>query len=281
MNLIDFNHEFPDENSCRIHFKEVRDKAGVECKKCGGTHHWWLNSRQMYHCKNCGKRTSLKAGTVLENSKLSFRTWFIAFHLMSSTKKPISALEAQRQIGHKFYEPIWALMHKIRRGMGNQVESVMQFSECDQVFAKIQTFPKGLDPSEIAFEQKIGQPLVTVLVPKCSSNSTMGPQMGIALSSNHALKAKTHQKKERPAKKRNRKLIKILDVPQSIPRKSGPHLAKIYLTVQHLKAILQGVHCGVSRTYLQNYLNEFCFKHAGRNRLFDSILASSAIHWNS
>jgi len=58
---------------------------------------------------------SLKSGTVMENSKLPFQHWFIAMHLMTATKKSISALEVQGQIGHRYYEPIWAMMHKLRR----------------------------------------------------------------------------------------------------------------------------------------------------------------------
>jgi thermostable 8-oxoguanine DNA glycosylase len=40
--------------------------------------------------------------------------------LVTSTKKTFSALEMQKQIGHKFYEPIWEMMHKIRRAMGER-----------------------------------------------------------------------------------------------------------------------------------------------------------------
>jgi hypothetical protein len=37
---------------------------------------------------------------------------------LSSTKKSISALELQRQLGHKRYEPIWAMLQKLRAVMG-------------------------------------------------------------------------------------------------------------------------------------------------------------------
>ena len=40
--------------------------------------------------------------------------------LMSISKKSFSALEMQHMLGHKRYEPIWAMMHKIRAGMGNR-----------------------------------------------------------------------------------------------------------------------------------------------------------------
>ena len=41
-------------------------------------------------------------------------------HLLTATKKSISAAELQRQIGHKRYQPIWELMHKLRSVMGER-----------------------------------------------------------------------------------------------------------------------------------------------------------------
>lgn len=37
---------------------------------------------------------------------------------MTATKKGFSAHEMKRQLGHKRYEPIWAMMKKIRVYMG-------------------------------------------------------------------------------------------------------------------------------------------------------------------
>jgi hypothetical protein len=55
-------------------------------------------------------------------SNLPFRYWFIAIHLLTSTKKSFSAAELQRQLGHKRYEPIWTLLHKLRVVMGKRDE---------------------------------------------------------------------------------------------------------------------------------------------------------------
>lgn len=70
--------------------------------------------------QNCHSRQGLRAGTVMENTNLPIRYWLMAIHLMSVTKKGFSALEMQRLIGHKRYEPIWYMMHKIRRIMGKR-----------------------------------------------------------------------------------------------------------------------------------------------------------------
>ena len=37
---------------------------------------------------------------------------------MTFSKKGISAKALQRQLGHKYYEPIWMMMHKLREAMG-------------------------------------------------------------------------------------------------------------------------------------------------------------------
>lgn len=39
-------------------------------------------------------------------------------HLLKATKKGIPALELQRQLGHKWYEPVWYLLHKLWLVMG-------------------------------------------------------------------------------------------------------------------------------------------------------------------
>lgn len=120
MKFIDFHKHFPDEASCKATFKLIREKEGVFCKKCGCKDHYWLKSKELYECKACGFRMSVKSGTVMENSKLPFQYWFLAMHLLTASKKTISALEMQRQIGHKFYEPVWAMLHKLRRSMSKR-----------------------------------------------------------------------------------------------------------------------------------------------------------------
>lgn len=118
MNILAFTSKFPDEESCKAHFLNQRIAKGVICKKCGHLEQYWLKGKEQFQCKNCKFRTTLRSGTVLHSTKLSFQYWYIAIHLMTSTKKGFSAHELRRQLGHKRYEPIWNLMRKIRCFMG-------------------------------------------------------------------------------------------------------------------------------------------------------------------
>lgn len=133
MNLFSFSAHFGTEDDCREHFKLERDKIGLTCK-CGSTEHFWIKSRLSYECKKCRSRTSLKSGTIMENSNLSFLIWYKTMFLMSVTKKGFSAKEIQKQLGLKRYEPVWAMVHKLRKAMGNRdakytLEGMIEFDE--------------------------------------------------------------------------------------------------------------------------------------------------------
>ena len=120
MTLIEFINEFPNEQSCKSKFKEYREHVGIFCPNCSGREHYWKRDKECYECKQCKYRQGLRANTVMHKSKLPYRYWFLAMHLLTSTKKSFSAKELQRQLGHKRYHPIWHMAHKLREVMGKR-----------------------------------------------------------------------------------------------------------------------------------------------------------------
>jgi transposase-like protein len=134
MNIIKFVTDFPDELSCKEHFRLLREQQGITCKQCGGTHQYWLKGKFQWQCADCNFRTTIRSGTMMEHSNLPIRKWYLAMAFMSFSKKGISATELQRQLNHKRYEPIWRMMHKIRAAMGQrdskyQLEGMIEFDE--------------------------------------------------------------------------------------------------------------------------------------------------------
>ena len=113
MKFVNFIKCFPDGKSCELHQKQVREKVGVVCCHCGCTHHRWASTIN-WVCSKCGHHITLRCGTVLHGFKMPLMYWFTAIYLMSSTKKIFLALQMQRQLGHKRYQPIWKIMHKLR-----------------------------------------------------------------------------------------------------------------------------------------------------------------------
>lgn len=56
----------------------------------------------------------------MQGGKLPVFDWFVAMFLIAGTKRAISALEVQRQLGRKRYQPVWEMMHKLRDGTGKR-----------------------------------------------------------------------------------------------------------------------------------------------------------------
>lgn len=105
---------FSEEEVCVRILKGIREQQGVICGKCENETHYWKNDKKKFECKECNYRTSLKKGTVMENSNLPLQYWLSAIAYLSATGENISALKLQKELGHNRYEPILRMLKKIR-----------------------------------------------------------------------------------------------------------------------------------------------------------------------
>ena len=105
---------FSKEEFCIQILKEIKEQQGILCKNCGNKTHYWKNDKNKFECKDCNYRTSLKKGTIMENSNLPLQYWLSVIAYISATGDNISALKLQKALGHKRYEPILRMVKKIR-----------------------------------------------------------------------------------------------------------------------------------------------------------------------
>ena len=124
MTVAQFEAMFPDEEACRAYLKARRWPKGVVCPRCGNPAVYELKSRKWHwQCTKCapggsqGYRFSVIAGTIFENTNKPLREWFSVVHLMTTSKKGISALQIQRMMGFGSYETAHRMCHKIRVAM--------------------------------------------------------------------------------------------------------------------------------------------------------------------
>lgn len=300
MSILDFFKEYPSEIKCREKFRFMREQEGVVCKKCKHTEHYWKKDKEQFECKRCRFRTTLRSGTVMHSSKLSFQYWFIAMHLLTSTKKSFSAKEVQRQLGHKRYEPIWAMLHKIRSVMGlrddeylllNAVEIDEGFFETvnthqdknqevkrgrgSQKQSKVLVMVESKDVSPL--EQKPNKPVKKVgflkmkVIQNLKSETInekieKGIEKGTeTLSDDYSSYNKiTNQVKHTSLKVTKENLSKVLPW--------------VHLTISNAKRLLLDIHHRIDDDFLNNYLNEFCYKFNRRyfkTGLMDRLLIAS------
>ncbi|MGO9122961.1 MAG: IS1595 family transposase [Desulfomonilaceae bacterium] len=111
------------EDQAREYVEHILWPKGPNCPHCGNLGAWKMRGKSMraglWKCsnKNCRKPFTVTMGTVMESSHISIRDWVIAFHLMCSSKKGISALQLKRNLGLGSYESAWFLEHRIRHSM--------------------------------------------------------------------------------------------------------------------------------------------------------------------
>jgi hypothetical protein len=112
--LLEFNELFPDEAACERHFFAWRWPEGFRCRSCGGTEATRLSTRVVYQCRKCRRQTSLLAGTLLQDTKLGLRRWFLALFLVARHKQGISALQLMNDLALGSYRTAWLLLQKVR-----------------------------------------------------------------------------------------------------------------------------------------------------------------------
>jgi len=70
----------------------------------------------LYKCKDCKKQFTVRKGTIFEESHIELFKWLQAIHLMTSSKKGISAHQLHRVL-EITYKSAWFLAHRIREVM--------------------------------------------------------------------------------------------------------------------------------------------------------------------
>jgi IS1 family transposase/transposase-like protein len=139
----EFETRFPldDEDACRTYLKARRWPDGVHCPRCGNPKVYDLKSRQWHwQCTQCapggseGYRFSLLVGTIFENTNKPLRDWFKVTHLMLTSKKGISALQIQRQMGFGSYKTAHGMCHKIRTALMEPETKLGGIVEIDETY---------------------------------------------------------------------------------------------------------------------------------------------------
>src|SRR4051794_31761637 len=106
------------EDEARAHIEAIRWPNGPACVHCGSTNVYRMEGkttrRGLLACRDCRGHFTVTVGTVMEDSRLPLATWLRAFHLVTSSKKGMSALQLQRNLGLGSYRTAWFLAHRIR-----------------------------------------------------------------------------------------------------------------------------------------------------------------------
>ena len=127
---------FHDEDKCRTYLEDLRWPDGIACPQCdaGPERITAIPSRGRHRCNECQYQISVRAGTILQDSKLPLWKWFLATYMVVEAKKGISSNQLKRMLGVT-YKTAWYLTHRIRDAMAQVDEAQLTgIIEADETF---------------------------------------------------------------------------------------------------------------------------------------------------
>lgn len=302
MNFFEFLKKFPTEEAVIEHFIKVRYGEGkVPCRHCGCVSKVYHRSKEpkKFHCANCQNTFSVFKDTIFEDTSTDLRKWMYAIHIFLNGKKGISGYQLMREIGVT-YKTAWRMLSLIRKAMGNaeNQEFIDTVIEIDETY--IGGKPrKGKDDNE---------------PPKRGRGTKKTPVVGVVDREGKKVHAKVAKPNKEGKKLTGKQLLEIINEVVKSPLtvmtdefKAYNLLANthhIHLRVNHqeafavgdihtnniesfwatLKRGVIGIYHHVSVKYLQDYVNEFCFRYNHRTHpnlanpeMFDTVLKQAVL----
>ena len=134
-NLVDLIDRYNCDDRCRDTLEMLRWPTGVCCTRCGDMDVYELVKHNRWRCRGCNYQFSVTSQTIMHDSHLPLRKWFLAIYLMVESRKGMSANQLKRTLGVN-YRTAWYLCHRIREAMGNAAlsgPSLVGIVEVDEI----------------------------------------------------------------------------------------------------------------------------------------------------
>jgi transposase-like protein len=289
---------YTDDEAARAHLEALLWPDGPVCPHCGVIDEATLLKGKstrpgVYNCRACDKPFTVTVGTIYERSHIPLHKWVYATHLMTASKKGISAAQLHRMLGFGSYRTAWFMAHRIREAMKGSSGKGPLGGEGKVLEADETYFHKIENPSDLRAD---GKPFRTGTTKQGRKYKKYGPanKRAVVVLCERGGKARTFH----VAEANRETLEKILNANASLDSSlhtDESHLYKrfgarfkMHESVNHsqdeyvrgdvtsnsaegffnvFKRGMTGVyqHCGES--YLHRYLIEFEFRHNTRTKL--------------
>lgn len=262
MSLIEWQQRFGTEEACFDALFRVRWPDGFICPKCGTRKYSYIKPRHIYQCCNCHHQASITSGTIFHSTNLPLVKWFWAIYLTASDKGGISALRLSKHIDVSWVTA-QRILRKIRTVMAHRdsIYRLKNLIEFDDAFVGGKKTGKrgrgasGKKPILVAIEKrgKHAGFMAAAAVEEITKESVrdflhrhLNPGQEIRTDAFPALNSTAekheHQKRVTP------------------PEEAGKWLPLVHIVIGNLKTFLNGTFHGVSRKYLGEYVDEFCYR---------------------
>ena len=137
LRLLDVADMFGDEMKAMEWLAEQRWQGTPYCPHCSSTNVqcWIKHPSQTHRCRDCPSRKmfSIKTGTVMESSNLSYREWAIGIYLFTTNLKGISSIKLHRELGIG-QKAAWFMLQRLRKAYELEVGVLARPGEVDETY---------------------------------------------------------------------------------------------------------------------------------------------------
>jgi transposase-like protein len=286
ISFYDWQQKYSTQEKCLNYISTEKWPNGFVCPHCENNHGYYTANRYHYECSQCHKQTSIISGTLFENTKIPLTKWFWAIYWISSDKGGISAVRLSKLIGCT-WRTAYRLLKILRKAMGdrNDQYKLSGVIELDDAYVGgKKTGKRGR-----------GAGGKTSVVIACE---TSGQRPGfIAMQAVESVNKKTIEKFTNEHIDSSSIVntdafcanVGVATFATHIPKVTPSDLVDewlpwVHIAISNLKRFLLGTFHGISKNYVQEYLNEFCYRFNRRfwegqipNRLLKLCIAQKPI----
>lgn len=272
---------FHDEAAARAHLEAQRWPNGPVCPHCGVVGEATRMAGEAHRpglleCRACRKQFSVTIGTVFERSHVPLHKWVLAVHLMTASKKGMSAHQLHRML-KVTYKTAWFMAHRIREAMTETNPSPIggpgKVVEADETYQGKVEQPKKLSKkggptlsgrrAVVALVER-GGPVRAVHLPRVTYKN-----VGEVLAKHADPASRLHTDESNLYPRNGKRFASHETVKHSAGEyaRGDVNTNSVEGFFGILKRGLNGVyqHCG--EQHLQRYLNEFSFRYSHRIKL--------------
>jgi len=299
MNFIEFNKTFSNKKSVADYFIKIRYNNTIKCNHCGSEKVYKTKNIKRFHCNNCNTNFSIFKDTIFEKSDTNLIKWMYAIHLFLNSKKGISGYQLMREVDVT-YKTAWRMLKQIRKSMTSDNQNFFNaIVEIDETYIggkPRKSNDKSKDDDNDDYNKR-------------GRGTKKKAVVGVVDRENKKVFAKVSMSNKQGKKLSGIQLLNILDEVceknnivmtdefkgyNILDKKTNYFRLKIDHTKGYtdgdihtnsiesfwalLKRGIYGIYHHVSMKYLQNYVNEFCFRYNNRNNnMFDLILKQAVL----
>jgi transposase-like protein len=133
MDLIEIFKKFKTQEDCIMHLEKIRWGNIPTCPYCNSKKSHKNNGENRYFCHTCKTSYCVTVRTIFHNTKLPLQKWFLAVCLIVNAKKGISSRQLGRDI-NVTKDTAWRVQMQIREAMSETPRLMCGIVEMDETY---------------------------------------------------------------------------------------------------------------------------------------------------